>query len=116
MAPRQIIVALGIGRTTHYGWMALGKNPESGRYRAYREAYFRGRALLQEDMLNAIVKTALPGGRDGWKAAAWLLGQKFPEEFGKKPESSAKSKLDLNDPDKQAQLRAEMLAALKGAP
>jgi hypothetical protein len=74
----------GIGTTTFYRWMEVGE--------ADHEAGVNSpQALLWEGVIQAEAKaklrlSALISGAavDDWKAAAWMLERKYPEEYGRR--------------------------------
>jgi AcrR family transcriptional regulator len=64
--------ACGVGRTTIYRWIKESED--------VAEEIERARSVQQFKL----IKVISDAGDTDWRAAAWLLARRFPEEFGKK--------------------------------
>ena len=63
---------VGIERTTFYNWKK--EHPE------FREAIDGARPILESNMLARITQAS----HDDWRAAAWILERRYPEDFSLK--------------------------------
>ena len=68
--------AAGISRSSFFAWMQKGRDDDSGRYRAFREAIERARVEAEGSLV---------GQAAGWKAATWMLERSRPERWGPLP-------------------------------
>lgn len=93
---RDIAAALCIHESTFYEWIA---NPRTENQREFSEGLKKAEADYKNALLAIIMKDAK--GKD-WKAAAWLLERKYPEEYARtdriqaqvKSEASAKVEVE----------------------
>ena len=73
-----IAKALGISESTFYRWTST---PTSDNQRELSELLKKAEADYKNALMGIIAKAAQE--RD-WKAAAWLLERKYPDEYGRK--------------------------------
>lgn len=74
---QDIARAIGIGESTFYRWVNTPSNPKE---RELGEALKKCEADYKNALQGIIAKAAQE--RD-WKAAAWLLERKYPDEFAR---------------------------------
>jgi len=68
----------GIGETTVYQWMARGEESDNGSvYRSFQESVTRAQARSITRLTARIMEAA----QQDWRAAAWLLTRRAPEDF-----------------------------------
>lgn len=94
LSNQDICIACGISETAFYRWQ---QHPKSELQMALVEGLKKAEALYKDALLYEI----LQAGKDkDWKAHAWLLERKYPEEFGRvdrmKAEIQAESKTEVN--------------------
>lgn len=70
--------AVGVDYSTVKRWRARGMIEESGPYHAFCAAIMRARAK-SEPTLAALIASA---AKDDWRAAAWILEHRFPDQYG----------------------------------
>ena len=70
----------GISEDTFYAWMRKGRESNRGLYRAAYLAIERAKGVGSVTLLAMIEKAAQQGD---WRAAAWKLERRLPEEFGR---------------------------------
>lgn len=75
---QDIAKAVGIAESTFYKWISEPKREEEAEL---SEALKKAEADYKNALQGLIAKAAQE--RD-WKAAAWLLERKYPDEFGRK--------------------------------
>lgn len=75
---KDIAKALGISESTFYRWVST---PSTERERELSESLKKAEADYKNALQGIIAKAAQE--RD-WKAAAWLLERKYPDEYGRK--------------------------------
>lgn len=96
-----IAKAVGISESTFYRWVST---PTSDNQRELSESLKKAEADYKNALQGIIAKAAQE--RD-WKAAAWLLERKYPDEYGRKYISaSVEGKVKVEGVSKEA--RAEM--------
>lgn len=110
--------AAGVSRETLRTWERRGEQPDApAEYRAFladlREAEAAG--------IVAMAATVTAAARSDWRAAAWLLERRAPDEYGRRDriehsgrvDSEQTVRVDPGDPEVQAKARelAELLAA-----
>lgn len=96
-----IAKAVGIAESTFYRWVST---PTSENQRELSESLKKAEADYKNALQGIIAKAAQE--RD-WKAAAWLLERKYPDEYGRKYISaSVEGKVKVEGVSKEA--RAEM--------
>lgn len=64
--------ACGVGRTTIYRWIASDEDVEHEIEVAVTKAQFK------------LLRTIQAASDNDWRAAAWLLARRWPDEFGNK--------------------------------
>ncbi|MBI2392805.1 MAG: hypothetical protein HYV09_24685 [Deltaproteobacteria bacterium] len=69
----------GVGRTTFFHWLELGKSGKGARYVAFAEAVERA----ENDMELALVAFWRRAAMKDWKAARGLLERRFRDRWGK---------------------------------
>lgn len=72
--------AVGIGSSTYYHWLALGRDATSGKYRDFRDAV-KAAECYAEVRAVAIVQKHMV---DNWQAAMTYLERKFPDRWGRR--------------------------------
>jgi transposase-like protein len=70
--------AVDLDARTIYDWRSRGLVEQSGRFHQFSQALMRARAK-SEATLVASIATAAKGD---WRAAAWLLERRFPDQYG----------------------------------
>lgn len=75
---RDICAAVGIAESTFYAWL---NEPKGKAQVEFSEAIKRAEADYKNALLAIIARDAQE--RD-WKAAAWLLERKYPEEYSRR--------------------------------
>lgn len=75
---RDICAAVGITETTFYEWLNKPRNKDQS---AFSDAMKKAEADYKNALLAIIARDARE--RD-WKAAAWLLERKYPEEYSRR--------------------------------
>ena len=70
--------SVGIEYETLRRWRARGMIEASGPYHAFCAAVARAQAKSEIPLAAAVAKFA----REDWRAAAWILEHRFPEEWG----------------------------------
>ena len=69
--------ALGIHRSSWYGWMKSGDTPLK---RKLAEEVTKAKAMRKAYHLQNVVNAAREGS---WQASAWYLERAYPQEYGK---------------------------------
>ncbi len=78
---KQAAAYAGIDDSTLRRWLARGRNHHDAPYASFRKAALEAESRSQIASLGVIAKAA----RDGdWKAAAWLLERRVPEQYAPK--------------------------------
>lgn len=72
----------GIGRSTFQRYLARGAKEESGIYRDFKDAVTRAETEGAMSLLDMIKAAATEDSRE-WRAAAWLLERRYPDQYGK---------------------------------
>ena len=86
MTYRLACVRVDIDESTLYRWLTAGETQVRGRYCEFRKDFQRAIADSAEVLLNQIrVKTY-----DDWRAAAFILERRFPDDYGKRTEVTGK--------------------------
>ena len=84
LSNKDAAMACGIAESSFYAWMKKGREDhEADEISIEWMLYWaleRAKADLQNDLLASINVAAMKGD---WRAAAWLLERRFPEDFGK---------------------------------
>jgi transposase len=70
----------GIDQATLYRWLAKGAASGAPPYRAFCEAFTRAQGIAAVGWLAKIEAAAQDGD---WRAAAWKLERRYPDEYGK---------------------------------
>ena len=71
----------GIGRTTFYRWMSKAKGPPlNQQFRDFRDMVKRAGAIAEHRNVVLIQKAAA----NDWRAAAWWLERRNPEQYGRR--------------------------------
>jgi transposase-like protein len=82
---------IGIDRGTVYRWKAKGAEEEDGLYADLYAAIESANANAMQKALDAIYAALDPEGKKyDWRAAAWFLERRFPQEWGQKQEVTQK--------------------------
>lgn len=90
---RDIAMALGIHEATFYRWIG---NPKTENQRKLSDALKKTEADYKSALLTIIYNSATK--RD-WKAAAWLLERKYPQEYAKQVRLPPQDLIETEDTD-----------------
>jgi transposase len=71
---------VGVDPTTIHNWLKRGREARTGVFREFHDAVKRA---LAEQKVNSIQVITRASAKH-WKAAAWLLARRYPEEYGSK--------------------------------
>lgn len=73
--------AAGVAETTFYAWQAgkFPRNADKELKAGFSEALTRARGLSALQL----IETISDASAEDWRAAAWILERRFPEDFGK---------------------------------
>lgn len=75
---KQAAAFAGIGESTFRRWLQRGREEPEGVFREFRESVLEAEARAQIAAMACVTKAI----RDGdWKAAAWMLERRVPEQF-----------------------------------
>ena len=72
----------GVNPSTFYRWLDQGEAAKTGRYREFCEAVERAKA---DSALRLVSQITLQAPTD-WRAAAFMLERRFPDDYGKRTE------------------------------
>ena len=86
MTYRLACVRVDIDESTLYRWLTAGETQVRGRYCEFRKDFQRAIADSAEVLLNQIRVKAY----DDWRAAAFILERRFPDDYGKRSEVTGK--------------------------
>ena len=86
MTYRLDCVRVDIDESTLYRWLTAGETQVRGRYCEFRKDFQRAIADSAEVLLNQIRVKAY----DDWRAAAFILERRFPDDYGKRSEVTGK--------------------------
>lgn len=90
---RDIAAALGISETTFYRWVG---DPKTDNQKKLSEALKKTETDYKAALLTLIYNSAV--NRD-WKAAAWLLERKYPQEYARTVRLPSVDDADTEDTD-----------------
>ena len=76
----------GIFPSTFYVWIERGERQVKGRYKDFAEAVTRAKA---DSALRLVSQITLQAPTD-WRAAAFMLERRFPDDYGKRTELTGK--------------------------
>ena len=76
----------GVARSTFYGWLEKGEAAKSGALMEFSDTVSRARA---DSALRLVSQITLQAPTD-WRAAAFLLERRFPDDYGKRSEVTGK--------------------------
>ena len=97
----------GISEPTLHNWIKRGKQGEEP-YALFMAEVNEARAVCEVELITLIRRAAIEGSAGEWRAAAWLLGRKFPERW------SEKRQLEVSTPEQTStQLVAGMFAQVQ---
>ena len=85
---RDIARALGVSETTFYRWVG---DPKTDYQRKLSEALKKTETDYKKSLQTIIYNAAVQ--RD-WKAAAWLLERKYPDEYARRERSQVEAKVE----------------------
>ena len=77
---------VGVHPATFYRWLDTGETANVGRYREFYEAVERAKA---DSALRLVSQITLQAPAD-WRAAAFMLERRFPDDYGKRTEVTGK--------------------------
>ena len=86
MTYRLACVRVDIDESTLYRWLTAGETQVKGQFCEFRKEFMRALADSAEVLLNQIRVKAY----EDWKAAAFILEQRFPDDYGKRSEVTGK--------------------------
>lgn len=70
--------AVDVAASTVYEWRSRGLIERKGRFAEFAEALMRARAKSEA----ALVASIATAGKTDWRAAAWILERRFPDQYG----------------------------------
>ena len=76
----------GVARSTFYDWLEKGEAAKSGALMEFSDTVSRARA---DSALRLVSQITLQAPTD-WRAAAFLLERRFPDDYGKRSEVTGK--------------------------
>lgn len=82
----------GVTAPTLHNWMKRGEQGEEP-YAQFRLEVEEARAVSEVELITLMRRAAVEGSAGEWRAAAWLLGRKFPERW------SEKRQLEVSSPE-----------------
>lgn len=78
----------GIGETTYYRWLQTGRKAKTGKYREFWEAVKKAEKIAESKYLAIITRAAVGDPekkvKGDWKAAAWYLERRNPQQFARR--------------------------------
>ena len=77
---------VGVNPGTFYRWLETGEIVKTGMYREFYEAVERAKADSALRLVSQITLQALTD----WRAAAFILERRFPDDYGKRTEVTGK--------------------------
>ena len=77
---------VGVHPGTFYRWLETGEKAKTGRYREFYDAVERAKA---DSALRLVSQITLQAPTD-WRAAAFMLERRFPDDYGKRTEVTGK--------------------------
>lgn len=78
---RHAVQAAGISYDTFLRWMEKGENARSGKFREFFDQVKKAEAEGAERNMKLIQEAA---ETKDWKAAAWILERRHPDDYGEK--------------------------------
>ena len=78
---------VGVNPSTFYRWLDTGETAKTGRYREFYEAVERAKA---DSALRLVSQITLQAPAD-WRAAAFILERRFPDDYGRRAELTGKA-------------------------
>ena len=76
----------GVNPATFYRWLGTGETANVGRYREFCDAVERAKA---DSALRLVSQITLQAPAD-WRAAAFMLERRFPDDYGRRTEVTGK--------------------------
>lgn len=73
-------LAAGIGESTFYTWMALGRDTGASPYLEFLNAV---KIAEGAGAVECLEKLAVASRDGNWQAAAWVLERRYPAEYGR---------------------------------
>ena len=78
----------GIGVSTYYAWKEKGKTAKRGKFREFLEAVKNAEKIAEAKYLAIITRAAVGDPekkvKGDWKAAAWYLERRNPQQFARR--------------------------------
>jgi hypothetical protein len=86
--------ACGVGYATLKEWVARGEGTDPDRPSTPLYATFAALVRAAEaDAQNDAIKVIIEAAKDDWRAAAWYLERRWPEQFGQKTKQEIKQEI-----------------------
>ena len=102
----------GIFPSTFYAWIERGERQAKGRYQDFAEAVARAKS---DSALRLVSQITLAAPKD-WRAAAFMLERRFPDDYGRRTELTGKDGGPVKvDTTADAALADGLLAGSPGA-
>ncbi|MEE8346972.1 MAG: hypothetical protein V3S20_06470 [Dehalococcoidia bacterium] len=102
MPLKDCAAAAGVGITSLHKWMAAGrKHPDTPQGTLVAELEVAGARFVRSSLetMKAAHTGALEGLKPDWKAAAWLLERRRPNDFSQRQEQVIKLKKEAGAPN-----------------
>lgn len=98
MTRQAAAAAVGIGWATLKEWVARGEGTDPDRepteiYAAFAAAIREAEASFEAEAIADIRAATTFGGAPDWKAKAWLLERRFPEQWGNRTKQEVKQEV-----------------------
>ena len=77
----------GIGESTFYNWLAKGRAASTGQYRDLLDEVIRAEGQGAARLMAQISRQ----GMADWRAAAWILERRHPDDYGRRTELTGKA-------------------------
>lgn len=74
-------ILAGISESTFYSWKKQGMNEKSGKYLEFLESIKKAEKFAEAYFVQ-LIREAAENSPMNWKAAAWLLERRNPDEWG----------------------------------
>jgi len=106
---KDIAFAIGVSESTFYRWIST---PKTDRQRELSEELKKAEADYKNALLGIIASNAQ---KKDWKAAAWLLERKYPQEYGRRYlDARISGDVQVSAIDKKTRQEMDRLLGLDG--